>query len=162
MAFAYGNNGQSYRGFDETRPDIFQLGPGEILFDTQPTVAQLTEAFPGYAGAVAAEALQAEAATAQAAGMQLVSTSTPALNGTYAIDSATLAAGANLMAYINAGKVPGGGATFHYPDISGAAHGFTGPQFLEAWGAAMEYVYALNQVAMGVSTALPAQPVTIP
>jgi hypothetical protein len=51
MPYAYSLNANgniSYRGFDSSRPEIFVLAPGEVLFDAIPTDAELLAAFPSY------------------------------------------------------------------------------------------------------------------
>ena len=98
-----------------------------------------------------------------AAGIVVTSTSTPALNGTYACDTST--AGINLTAIvsgINAGLgLPGGGATMAYLDMSGQPHMFTAAQITTLAQAVRNYVYALDLYAAGQG-ALPSPDVTIP
>jgi len=92
-----------------------------------------------------------------AAGCAIASTSTPSLNGTYSL---TEAARGNIQAaYIglkSGDGLPGGGASFNYPDQNGGAHIFTATTFPPFAIAMRDYYYALTQ---GQS---PAQPVTIP
>ncbi len=159
MPFAYSNNGLSFRGFDSTRPDIFTLEPGEILFDTPPTSAQLEAAFPGYAAAQASASLVQQAQVALAVGLQIVSTGTPGVSGTYALDAASQQKILTVFAAIGAGIQTG---NVNYPDASGAIHTFTPAEFQAFTAAVYAYVQQLDEVVMGVTgVALPVQPVTI-
>lgn len=102
-----------------------------------------------------------------AAGVAIVSTGTPALNGTYAIDPATLANIVGLSTGIAAGKpLPGGGSTFNYRDIVGSPHAFTAANFLNFAAAIESYVYGADQaietLVNGGTAMPPSQPVTIP
>jgi hypothetical protein len=95
--------------------------------------------------------------------VQITSTATAALNGTYAIDPLSRATIAEIQTSINAGLgVPGGGSTFNYLDASGAAHAFAASDFTNFAKAIRDYVYALTQVAAGASATLPATPLAIP
>lgn len=101
------------------------------------------------------------AAAAIAAGVAIVSTSTPALNGTYAVDDASRANTVAIMTGVAAGLgLPGSGATFTYFDMSNAAHTFTAQQFGALAAALRDYVYALDLYAAGAGS-LPTSPVTI-
>jgi hypothetical protein len=50
MGYAYLNNGLSFRAWD----DAATIASGEVYFDHEPTTAELTAAFSGYATAVKA------------------------------------------------------------------------------------------------------------
>ncbi len=99
-----------------------------------------------------------------AAGIQIASAGTPALNGTYAFDEATQTKIAGVVAGLAAG-IPGGGSTFNWPDASGTPHAFTAANFTEFCTALKDYAYsytqALGALLAGGSASLPAQPVTI-
>jgi hypothetical protein len=108
-----------------------------------------------------------QAAILLSAGCQIVSTGTPAISGTYALDANSLFNLTALSAGIAAGKpLPGGGITFNYPDISAAQHAFTGANFLDMAVAVEGYVYAINQtlvaLADGQTASFPTLPITIP
>lgn len=91
-----------------------------------------------------------------AAGLQIVSTSTPSLNGTYGIGSAEQQNISGIAAGIaSRNRLPGGGATFNYGDASGTLHAFNGPNFLNLASAVEDYLYALEQGSA------PTQPITI-
>ncbi len=107
------------------------------------------------APALLTPAQQAEAAIA--AGLAIVSTSTPSLNGTFAIDGAAVQNIGGIYSGIKDGDgLPGGGTSFNYPDLSGAMHSFTGTTFPPFAKAVRDYLYALSQGQA------PAQPVPIP
>ncbi len=86
----------------------------------------------------------------------------PALDGAYPIDQATQMQITGIAAAISAGLgLPGGGATFNWPDVGGVAHPWPAPQFTEFAKAVMNYVYACAQVAQGHGTTLPTLPIVI-
>lgn len=93
-------------------------------------------------------------ASAIASGCRVVSTANPSLNDTYAIDPTSLATITSIATGIAArSRVPGGGATFVYPQMS--SHQFSATDFLNLASALEDYVYNL-------SNGLPVtQPVTI-
>jgi hypothetical protein len=111
--------------------------------------------------------LQAQIASLEAGGaapaptpaptMQLVSTSTPALNGAYAVDSATQQRAAAVSLYIQVnGKFPAAQTALSWPDASGAPHVFPTTAEFQAFATALaDFVAALD---LGQT---PAQPVTI-
>ncbi len=89
--------------------------------------------------------------------MQLVSTSTSALNGSYSIDQQTQQNVAAVAEYIAInGKFPDGMTAFPMPDASGTPHSFPTIVLFQAFATAMaNFVTALD---LGQT---PAQPVTI-
>lgn len=90
-------------------------------------------------------------------GIQIISTSTPALNASYDISDAQTQIITGIAAGIAArNRLPGGGATFNYPDIAGNQHAFGASDFLNFASAVEDFRYSLSQ---GV---IPALPVTIP
>jgi hypothetical protein len=102
----------------------------------------------------------------QASGVAIISTNTPSLSGTYAIDPASLANLTALSTGIAAGKpLPGGGTNFNYADIAGAQHVFTAAAFLNLAAAIETYVYdfdqALAALIAGQSATMPVAPLTI-
>lgn len=124
---------------------------GELVSPIPPTAAQL-----------AAQALIQSAQSMLATGLALVSTSTPALNGTYACDQLSQMDIIAIETSINAGKgFPGGATTFNYPDHTGVMHSFTETNFTDFAAAVRDYVYALKSVIAGASTTLPAASATI-
>ena len=100
----------------------------------------------------------------QGGAVQIASTSTPGLDGTYGIAPSNTAAITSIVAGISAGAgFPGGAAQLPYPDSSGALHVFPTTAAFIGFGAAIEgYVFALEMIAQGRSAAFPAQPLTIP
>lgn len=91
-----------------------------------------------------------------AAGMALVSTGTPSLNGTYAIDKGSTQNITAIYSGIKDGDgLPGGGSTFNYPDLAGTMHSFNTTTFPAFAKAARDYLY---QISQGET---PASPVTI-
>jgi hypothetical protein len=111
------------------------------------TIAAMTAAQQQAAAIAAAEAAYAAAI---AAGIQITSTSSPALNGSYAIDQTAQDAMTEVVTGIADGEgLPGGGATFIYPDASGAPHTFTAAQFTTFAVVVRNYVYALDLFVEG-------------
>jgi len=92
------------------------------------------------------------------AGVAVVSTGTPTLNGTYSLsDAARGNIAATYVSIKNGDGLPGGGESFQYPDHGMVFHTFTATTFVPFAIAVRDYYYyALTQ---GQS---PAQPVTIP
>ena len=102
------------------------------------------------------------AAAAFAAGLTVTSTSTPAINGTYAIDQLSQMDIIAIETSLNAGKgFPGGATAFNYADTSGAMHSFTQANFTDFAAAVRDYVYGLRAVIAGASTTLPSATATI-
>jgi hypothetical protein len=103
----------------------------------------------------------------QVSGVAIISTSTPSLSGTYAIDPASLANLTALSTGIAAGKpLPGGGTTFNYADIAGVQRAFTAASFLNLAAAIETYVYDFDQALAALiasqSATMPAPSLTIP
>ena len=97
-----------------------------------------------------------------AAGIQITSTSTSSLNGTYAIGPNNQTAISAVMTGIANGLgLPGSGSTFYYLDTSGTPHSFTADQFKAFATAVRDYLYALDLFAAGHGSQ-PSASVTIP
>lgn len=131
----------------------------EVAFpdDPFPSDDTLTQYFPGYPDAKAAVDGPALFAQALEAGLDIVFARAPALNGTYRVNDAAQRNISGIAASIaSRGRVPGGGANFEYPDITGADHTFTAAQFLDFATAVEDYIYGLSR---GQN---PAQPWGIP
>jgi hypothetical protein len=95
-------------------------------------------------------------------GLAIVSTGTPALNGTYAVDQISQMDVIAIETSINAGKgFPAGATIFNYPDASGVMHAFSESNFTDFAAAVRDYVYALKSAIAGASTTLPAASTTI-
>lgn len=87
------------------------------------------------------------------------------LNGTYAIDPASLGNITSLASGIAAGKpLPSGADTFIYRDMSGEPHTFTAPVFVSFGSAIEAYVYgvreAVTNLILSNAAVLPTSPVT--
>lgn len=81
-----------------------------------------------------------------AAGIQIVSDGTPALNGTYGISAADQQNISGIAAGIGSrNRLPGGAATFDYGDIDEVDHTFTGPNFLNFAAAVEDFLYGLKK-----------------
>ena len=108
--------------------------------------------------------LAQQAQAAISAGFAVTSTSTPALNGTYACDDAHQARINRVQGFIAAnGKFPNGLTSLPWPDITGAVHEFSSTAEFTAFASAVaDYVMALDAVIMGISTTLPPAKATIP
>ena len=124
---------------------------GELIAPAPPTAAQ-----------VAAQALVSSAQVAMATGIAIVSSGTPALNGTYAVDQLSQMDIIAIETSLNAGKgFPGGTTTFNYLDAAGAAHAFSESNFTDFAAAVRDYVYGCKSVIAGASATLPTGPATI-
>lgn len=101
------------------------------------------------------------------AGVNLTSTATPALNGTYALDPESKANITAISTGIAAGKpLPGGGSTFLYADAAGLKHAFSATNFLNFATAVETYIYqfglSLESLVIGTApVGLPARDITI-
>jgi hypothetical protein len=91
-------------------------------------------------------------------GLKVISTSTPGLNGTYAIDDKTRA-GIKVVAkfILSYGEFPAMLPTFHWADIDGGIRIFTSPGQFMAFATAVA-----DTVAAIMSGNNPAQEATIP
>jgi len=108
--------------------------------------------------------LAQQAALMLAAGCRIVSTGSPALNGTYPCDDKAQNRLGLIQARINAGLgFPGGASTLGWLDVTGATHNFTAAQFTVFAAAISDYAYPLEMTALGIAGhATPPQPSTIP
>jgi len=104
-----------------------------------------------------------QAAIALSAGVQITSTSTPALNSTYACDPASQQKmqAISLYCVVN-GTFPGGGTTYPWLDMSGASHTLTSvAQGQALFTAVANYVAGIDFAIAGAATSLPNQPAPI-
>lgn len=110
--------------------------------------------------------LAQQAAMAAAAGCQIVSTGTPALNGTYSCAPAAqqnMSSLYNLIQRAGGAAFPAGLTALPFPDAAGGVHIFpTVTDFLAFETAVGGYVLALGLMRVTGTGTLPAQPVTIP
>ncbi|GAB2877661.1 hypothetical protein GCM10027093_11200 [Paraburkholderia jirisanensis] len=106
---------------------------GNIAFGATLTTEQISAIEAVYAAHnPAAIPLVQQAAMQLASGIQIVSTSTPTLDGTFACDSLSQADIVAIETSLNAGKgFPGGATTFNYPDVSGVMHAFSESNFTD-------------------------------
>jgi hypothetical protein len=112
----------------------------------------------------AAQALASTVSAALAAGLTVSSTSAPAVNGTYPLDSATQFEINSVVLFVQTnGDFPGGLSAYPWDDTSGAAHIFPSVAVFKEWATAVaNYVAALKLYGAGATGAtLPAASVTI-
>jgi hypothetical protein len=129
----------------------YTVSNGSLVPPVAPTAAEM-----------AAQELVLSAQSMFGTGIAISSTSSPALNGTYACDQLSQMDIIAIETSINAGKgFPGGATTFNYPDVSGAAHTFTESNFSDFAAAVRDYVYALKSVLAGTSQTLPGKATVI-
>ena len=95
-----------------------------------------------------------------AAGIQIVSTATPALDATYPCDQDTGNRDGNTLAAINAGLTFPGNVIIRL-DVTGQAHVFSVGDFKNLCQAKINYEQALNTIIGSNSGTLPAQPTQI-
>jgi hypothetical protein len=107
--------------------------------------------------------LAQQAQTALAAPVDITSTSTPSLNGAYAItdiDQAHITAVVTNI--LLTGSFPGGASTYDWPDASGALHTFPSVAEFKSFATALSaYVAALIGCTTGAVSALPNSSITI-
>lgn len=143
----YSNNGLSFG----TKDPGYQVQPGEVAFDHLATDVELAAAFPSYTAAKAIAQAPAQFDAAVSAGLTITSTGTPALNGTYAVDTAARDVISAVEAGIAGGKgLPGGGSTFNHLDIAGVPHAFDATSFPNFAAAVRDYYYALIQTLVSI------------
>jgi hypothetical protein len=100
--------------------------------------------------------------------VQIVSTSTPALNGTYGIQPSDIQNLNSEMIFVNAtmaqgsAKFTNGDTSLPWFDVSGTPHVFTVAQFIALAEALAEYQSGVEYAVLQGSTTYPSQPVTIP
>ena len=132
----------------------YTVANGDLVAPAAPTAAEL-----------AAQQLAATVAAAFAAGLTITSTSTPAINGTYAVDqSAQTRISAIETAILKNGAFPGSNGTqMAYPDISGKLTVFPSTALFSEFATAVaDYVADLDLYAAGATGAtLPSASVTI-
>jgi hypothetical protein len=104
-----------------------------------------------------------QAAAAAMAGWAVTSTSTPAINGTYAIDTASQQQVAAISLYIQVNaRFPASQTTFNWSDVNGTAHAFPTTAVFQEFATAMaDYSAVLDLIVAGASLSLPAQPTSI-
>lgn len=103
-----------------------------------------------------------QAAMLLSTGLSIVSTSTPAINGTYAVDQLSQMDVIAVETSLSAGKgFPGGVTTFNYPDAAGTMHAFSETNFTNLAAAVRDFVYGCKSVIAAASTVLPASSTTI-
>jgi hypothetical protein len=96
------------------------------------------------------------------AGCQIVSTGTPALNGTYACDAESRAdIMAEMISLLANSAFTNGTSSIVWTDASGTPHTFTVVTFRPFATALGAYVGALKTIIASGAGSLPAQPVTI-
>ena len=139
----------------------------EKLAENQAAYAAATDQRPASVRnappAPTAEQLAAAAYTAaMGAGCQIVSTSTPALNGTYALDAQSIADVMSEVQFIGAfSEFSNGATTLVWPVAGGAVTFPSTAAAMSVFKAIAQYVTAWKQYAAGVTSAAPTQPVTI-
>jgi len=105
---------------------------------------------------------QQQAYQAIATGLTITSTSTPALNGTYACDSTVTAdINAEITSIMLNSVFADGSTAIQWPDAMGTLHAFTITQFKAFATALASYVSGVRRYAAGVTTSLPSNQITI-
>ena len=163
-AYIASNNGQTIQWMDPV-PDTLPTGAVNMGGDL-PTSAQLAAVFPGYAAAIAEQQAQTTAMAAYnaaiAAGCQIVSTGTPALNGTYALDAQSISDVMSEVQFIGAfSEFSNMASTLVWPVVGGAVTFPSTAAAMSVFKSLAQYVTAWKQFSAGVTTTQPTQPVTI-
>jgi hypothetical protein len=129
--------------------------------------AMLTTDPSTWAAIIAADAVQTQYSAALSAGCQIVSTSTPAINGTYMLDQNSFILTMGEQSYILLkGTFTNGQTTRNWNDVNGVQHTFPSTALFTAFGEVLaQYVDQLQTaLAAGLAGGIwtpPAQPVTI-
>lgn len=120
-------------------------------------------ALVAYTPAVPPPTLAQQAAAALGAGLTITSTSTPALNGTYPADPATISyVNSEMVSLAKNGTFADGTTSVQWPDTSGALHTFSVTEFEAFAGAMGKFVALCRQCIIGASQSLPPSTATIP
>ena len=95
--------------------------------------------------------------------IQIISTSTSAVNGTYRVNQQTKLDITGIVdEIVISGTFPGGGSTFAWPDASGAAHVFPSVALFKEFAVAVAgYVAQVEAVDSGLSSTSPTTQITI-
>ena len=102
------------------------------------------------------------AAAALAAGLTITSTSTPALNGTYACDTQTTLEIAQVDLYVlQNGTFPGGMTSYPWTDATGGVHVFPNITLYKEWAVAIANFVAACKLAGVGAGALPSNSAVI-
>ena len=116
-----------------------------------------------YVPATPAPSLSQQAQAMLAAGLSITSTSTPALNGTYAADAITQSnVMAEMVSLLANAAFTNGTTTLAWPDATGAPHNFTAAQFKAFATAEGQFVGVLAPVIATNAGTLPSASATIP
>lgn len=101
--------------------------------------------------------------SAIASGVNITSTATPAINGTFACDAVSQAEIASEMLFIlTNGGFTNGASALPWPDITGKAIAFPSPAVFKAWATAVaNYVAAVKAYGNGIASDLPSPNITI-
>jgi hypothetical protein len=111
---------------------------------------------------VPAPTLAQQALAMIANGGQIASTSTPALNGTYALDPVSQATvQAEVISLLLNSAFTNGTTTLSYPDKTGMTHVFSVTEFKAFATALAQFVTALTNISNSNSGTLPTLPITI-
>jgi len=106
--------------------------------------------------------LAQQAVAMLAAGFQLTSTSTPALNGTYGCDPTSQSiVQSEIIALLLNAKFTNGNAAFAHFDKGGGQHSFSATQFKAFATAIAQFIGTLLPIVATNSGTLPTQPTTI-
>lgn len=155
MPYIASNNGLTVQWLD-TAPS--PPAAGQVAFAAWPTPAQLAAAFPGYAAAQAQAQAPAQFAAAQAAGLTVACTVTPALSATWGCQTQDEIAWIAVQDAINANQ----GWPGFMLDINGAKHALTAAQATAIADALLQYLAAWDAwVAGGGQGAQPATSTTL-
>lgn len=107
--------------------------------------------------------IQNAVVSALAAGITITSTSTPAVNGTYACDGSTTSdINAEITSILLNSTFADGSSTISWPDTSGALHVFPSTDVFKSFATALaSYVSNVRKYAVGVNQSLPSNSITI-
>lgn len=149
--------------------DAFHADIVSALVDVTAVTPQPQQGWQYAAGAFAppppppAPTLAQQATIMLAAGCQITSASTPALDATYPVDAPTQQhVQAEVTSILLNGAFADGGATVAWPDVADDPRTFTVAQFKTFATALAAFVAGCLKVANGQSQTLPTQPSSIP
>ncbi|MDA8092612.1 MAG: hypothetical protein M0T84_01680 [Betaproteobacteria bacterium] len=165
MAYAYSNNGMTFRAWNNPT----DLLPGEVYFTSQPNTAQFAATFPGYAAALASHQSGDQYNQWIGRGLTLTCASTPAINGTYAINAGsqhTIALEAQFVSTFSE-FTTGGAVDLPWQLANGQFVVFPTTSLFLAFAKAVAMTVAaaklaIAQISTGQSAALPINIISLP
>jgi len=127
-----------------------------------PSFATISTDDAAWVAYLAAQTLQAAVAALLTSGCAIVSTGTPSISATYALDPNTMdQIGALARDCASGLGFPLEASTFAYPDINSTPRMFTSAAIQDIYKALRDYIFEIELYSTGQAQSPPSQPVTI-